>query len=302
MIHLIPEQWRGYALTTLAILSFTIGVLGTKLTLNISSADFYSLAIWGWGIGMFVATFIFYLPFKSQRLNLWPELKKHHNFFGVISILTVINGGTWFYGMSQISGGVVALLDQNVIIWSFLLGVIFLGESFSWRQLSAIGITLVGLGIISNLKGEVTLIGVLSLLLCGLSIATQSLLIKKYQVNFNTLTLTFWRGWSLVLISFLIALSLGIFEWQVETKALISVGFAQFFGLFVGRAAFIKAHEFLPMSHLSFLLLGIPIIVLLSSFWILEEPFNFQKIGGALVMLSGLIWFFTRKAKCEATD
>ncbi len=300
MLENIPLQWRGYALASLAMLSFTIGVLFTKLGLNLSTANFYSLAIWGWGIGMVVATLSFYLPLKSQRTSLIPELTKHWRFFSLISILTVINGGTWFYGMSQINGGVVALIDQNVIIWSFFLGALFLGERFSWRQLSAILITITGLAIVSNLKGEVTLPGVLSLLTCGFSIASQSLLIKKYDKSFNTMALTFWRGWSMVLFSLGIALVLGQFDFKIETVALISVGVAQFFGLFVGRAAYIKAHEFLPMSHLSFLMLGIPVIVLLSSFVLLNEPISAQKIIGALIMLSGLIWFFTRKAKRQA--
>ncbi len=297
MIHLVPHQWRGYALATLAMLSFSIGALFTKLGLNLTNADFYSLAIWGWGIGMVVASLVFYLPLKNQRQSLLPALKKHRNFFGIISILTVINGGTWFFGMSQISGGVVALLDQNVIIWSFLLGALFLGERFSWRQLSAIAITITGLAIVSSLKGEVNPIGVLSLLVCGLSISVQSLLIKKYKTPFNALALAFWRGWAMVLVSLAISLALGLFETSIELSALIAVGFAQFFGLFVGRASYIKAHEFLPMSHLSFLMLGVPIIVLLSSFIVLDEPFSLQKIIGALIMLIGLCWFFTRRAK-----
>jgi len=297
MLENIPLQWRGYALAILAMLSFTMAVLFTKLGLNLSTANFYSLGIWGWGIGMLIATFIFYLPLKSQRSTLIPELTKHWRFFSLISVLTLINGGAWFYGMSQINGGVVALIDQNVIIWSFLLGALFLGERFSWRQLSAILVTITGLVIVSNLKGEVTLPGVLSILTCGLSIASQSLLIKKYKTPFNTMALTFWRGWSMVLFSLAIALSLNQFDFKVETMALVSVGVAQFFGLFVGRAAYIKAHEFLPMSHLSFLMLGIPVITLVGSFILLNEPISAQKIIGALIMLSGLCWFFTRRAK-----
>lgn len=302
MIHLIPEQWRGYSLATLAMLSFTIGVLFTKLGLNQSQADFYSLAIWGWGIGMLVATLGFYLPVKSQRTTLIPDLKQHYKFFGIISVLTVINGGTWFYGMSQINGGVVALIDQNVLVWSFLLGALFLGERFSWRQLAAIGLTLIGLAIVSSLKGEVTLLGVLSLLTCGLSIASQSLLIKKYRKPFNALALAFWRGWSMVLVSLAFSLALGKFTLNIELPALLSVGFAQFFGLFVGRAAYIKAHEYLPMSQLSFLMLGIPITVLFASTWLLGEPLSQQKLLGAAVMLCGLVWFISRKAKRQQNN
>ncbi len=300
MLESIPMPLRGYALASLAMMSFTIGVIFTKLGLNISDTDFYSLAIFGWGFGMVVATLGFYVPLKSQRQSLIPELKTHFRFFALISILTIINGGTWFYGMSQISGGVVALIDQNVIVWSFLLGALFLGERFSWRQACAILVTITGLAIVSNLKGEVTPLGVLSLLTCGLSIASQSLLIKKYKHPINALALTFWRGWCMVLGSLAIALIVGSFEYKVELTALISVGVAQFFGLFVGRAAYIKAHEYLPMSHLSFLMLGIPVIVLLSSFVILNEAISLQKLIGALVMISGLLWFFTRKAKRES--
>ncbi len=297
MLESIPIKWRGYSLATLAMLSFTVAILFTKLGLNLTNADFYSLAIWGWGIGMVVATLGFYLPVKSQRTTLVPDLKQHYKFFGIISVLTVINGGTWFYGMSQINGGVVALIDQNVLVWSFLLGALFLGERFSWRQLSAIGLTLLGLGIVSSLKGEVTAIGVLSLLTCGFSIASQSLLIKKYGKPFNALALTFWRGWSMVLASLALSLALGKFTLNIELPALMSVGLAQFFGLFMGRAAYIKAHEYLPMSQLNFLMLGIPVTVLFASTWLLGEPLSSQKLLGAAVMLCGLVWFISRKAK-----
>jgi len=297
MLESIPAQWRGYSLALLSVLGFSIGVIFTKMAFNLSQLDFYSMAIWGWGSAMFLATLGFYLPVKSQRSSLVPELKKHTQFFAIISVLTVINGVTWFYGMSQMSGGVVALLDQNILVWTFLLGALFLGERFSWRQLCAIGLTLVGLGIVSSLKGEVTTLGIICLLICGLSIATQSLLMKMYSKPFNALALTFWRGWAMFVFSFAIYTALGSFNWSIELLAWISITFAQFFGLFLGRAAFIKAHTYLPISQLSFLMLGIPVLSLAGSFLWLGEPLSTQKIIGATIMLCGLAWFISRKAK-----
>ena len=99
--------------------------------------------------------------------------------------------------------------------------------------------------------------------------------------------------------SWLIWFSLGGFEWQVEFWALVALFSAQFFGLFIGRAAYIKAHEYLPISQLSFLMLGIPVLSLLGGYWFLQEPLGAQKIVGAAVMLVGLTWFISRKAKRE---
>lgn len=297
MLNFIPSAWRGYSLALGAVAAFSTAVLFTKWGLNISQLDFYSLAIWGWGSGIFLATLVFYLPLKSQRQNLLPELKQHYRFFALISALTVINGATWFYGMSQISGGVVSLIDQNVLVWSFLLGALFLGERFSWRQSAAIGITLLGLGIISSLEGEVTALGVICLLTCGLSISTQSLLIKLYPKPFNALSLTFWRGWAMVLVAWVFWMLLGKFQWNIEPLAFMALCAGQFFGLFMGRAAYIKAHEYLPMSQLSFLMLGIPVIVLVGSFLWLGEPLGSQKLIGASIMMLGLTWFISRKAK-----
>lgn len=297
MKRVIKHLGLGHSLALGAMLSFATAVVLTKWGLERSAADFYNLAIWGWGGGMGLATLGFYLPIKSQRQKLLPELKAHRQFFALISVLTVINGASWFYGLAQINGGVVALIDQNVLVWSFVLGTLFLGERFSWRQLCAIGITLVGLGIISSLEGEVTWDGLVGLLICGWSIATQSLLIKRYPRSFNALALTFWRGWIMVLCSWLIAVSLGTFDWHIETSAWLALAVGQGFGLFAGRAMFIKAHEFLPMSHLSFLMLGIPVLVLSASYAFLGEPLGTQKLIGAAVMMAGLSWFISRKAK-----
>jgi len=289
-----------YLYPLLAIVGFSLAVLSAKAGLNQGSdIDFYSLAIWGWTSAMLAATTCFYLPIKPQRQKLIPELKNNWRLFGVVSVLTIINGAAWFYGLSLVSGSIVALLDQNIFLWTFLFGVIFLGERFHWRELLGMGFVIVGLFVVSSIEGETTLFGVLALFVSGFSLALQSLLIKQH--TFNALSLTFWRGWSMALGSFGIWFALGNFDFGITKEAWVFMFVGQLFGLFIARAAYIKSHEFFPISQLSFLLLFVPVLVLFGSYLLLGEPLSFKKLFGASVMILGLSWFLWEKERIKKT-
>ena len=81
-----------------------------KYALNIKpEVQPFNAGIIGWILGMIVASLSFYLPVKSQRKKLIPEFKQHYKFIGLITLLTLGNGLTWFYGMSELSGGLSQL-------------------------------------------------------------------------------------------------------------------------------------------------------------------------------------------------
>ena len=119
----------------------------------------------------------------------------------------------------------------------------------------------------------------------------------KFYQNFNPLVLTFWRGWGLSLGSFLIFYALGKFSLAVSLEFLFWIGLSQVFGLFIGRAAFIKAHEFFRVGQLSFMMLSIPLIILLLSPFVLGEVISPQKILGASIMMAGLAWFIQEQRR-----
>lgn len=295
MLNLVPTQWRGYALALLTIALISAATLLAKFGLNLSALNFYNVAVWGWTSGMLMATLVFYVPVKSQRESLWPEIKKHYRFFGLISALAIVSGNSWFYGLSQINGGVFALIEQNSLIWVFLFGVLFLGEKFSKKQIAAIAVTLIGFGLISTLEGEATLIGVVSLILFGFCLAVQSLIIKKYPHDFSSFALNFCRGWSMALGSLILFSALGLFQFGIEPMALAIMCLSQFFGIFLGRSAFIHTHKYLPISQISLLMLSMSVVILIGSWLWLNEPLGAQKMIGATIIISGLIWFIRQK-------
>ncbi len=293
----------GLGFAILAILGFSLSVIFLKAAyIFYPEINFYSTAIWGWGSAMVGATFLYYLPFSRARKKVIPELKTHYKLHIIITLLALFNGLFWFYGLSVMSGGVVSLIDQNVFIWSFFLGILFLKEAFSAKEILAVGLTLLGLFIISTLEGEVTLLGILLLLMAGLSIALQSLVMKKYPQNFDALTLTFWRGWGLWFGSFLIALALKKVELSIPLGAFGLLFFSQFFGLFIGRGAYIKAHEFLPISQLSFMMLSIPVVVFSGTHFWLGEPITEKKLFGGVVMILGLVWFLWERERLKTAN
>ncbi len=287
---------NGFFWAGLAVFGFSLAVIFGKLAINSHPGiSFYNVALWGWTSGILGATLSFYLPIRTQRERLIPELRTHKKFIALITALTVGNGLLWFCAMEHLSGGVVSLLDQNAFIWSFALGVLFLGERFSQKEIFAILVMILGLIIISGLKGEVTWIGVLASLGAGFFIAVQSVVMKRYKNTFNALSLTFWRAWGLCVATFIIFGLQGKLQLSVPLNFFILIFISQYLGLFIGRAAYIKAHEYLPIGQLSFMMLFIPVIVLSGAFLFLQEGISAQKLTGSLIMLLGLFWFLYEK-------
>ncbi len=295
MLQSRSTLWQGYGVALLAIVLISAATILAKLGLNLSGLNFYSVAIWGWISGMLIATVCFYIPVKSQRQSLWTEIKTHSKFFAVISILAIISGNSWFYSLSQINGGVFGLIEQNTLLWSFILGVVFLGEKFSFTQILSVGVTLLGFGLISSLEGETTLIGIISLTVFGGCLALQSLIIKKYTQIFSPFALNFCRGWSMALGSLIILLTLGKLEYNIEPLVLGIMCLSQVCGIFLGRVAFIKTHEYLPISQINFLMIGMSVLVLFGSWLWLDEPLGFKKLIGAFIIIAGLGWFIIQK-------
>ena len=213
--------------------------------------------------------------------------------------LTIMGGVFWFYSILILESGVVALFDQVIIIWSFLLSFLFLGERATLRSLLGLGTALVGLVLVIKLGGDIPLLPILGSLGATFSIAVQSILLKKMGKNTDPIALTFIRGWLIVIFTGFIFGGLGLLMVPDSWLFVILVFISQIFGLCLARGAYITAHQHLPVFQLSAFNLLIPVFTMIGAYFWFGEAFTQQKILGGSLILLGLGWYLWWSQKKE---
>lgn len=287
----MSDSIKGYLLAISAAISFGLGTTLTKAgSVYFPDMDFLNIAFWGWGMAIILVS-LFYLPLPKARLGISSILTAHRNLVLKLIGLGWLNSAGWFYAITVVEGGIVSLLDLTLIIWSFLLGALFLREKFNWRELPGIMLAMLGIIFISSLQSKAALPGVLAMVLANLSLAVQSLLLRSYRPQIDTIALTYvracglWSGFAVILLLF------GLINTNWSWEFLLVIGISQVLGLFLGRGCYITAHRYLPISRLSLLMLLVPVITMFGTKVVINEPITQAKLIGATLILGGLAWF-----------
>lgn len=291
---------KGYALAICAGAGFGFATAMTKAgSVFEPSADFLNIAFWGWGGGMVMATAL-----TSWRPHSRTEAKKilqdHRPLWITLAGMGLINSVLWFHAITFVEGGILAVLDLSIILWSFVLGLLFLGEKFHWREVPGILLAIGGIFLISSLKQGVSWPGVAMIFAANLCLALQSLILKKYPKPINALALTFCRAWLMWSCFAVYMIVFDLINFSFGWPFLIMVAVGQFLGVFVARGAYIWAHEYLPISRLSLILLLKPPVVLFLTWWWIHEPLSGQKLLGATLTLAGLAWFIMEQKRLKS--
>lgn len=294
------ETAKGYGLAISAAVAFGLGTTLTKAgSFYFPGIDFFNIAIWGWGFAILLVSLV-YLPQAKARQAIHNISTTHRGLALKLIVLGWLNSAGWFYAITVVEGGIVSLLDLSLIVWSFLIGALFLRERFSWRELPGICLAMLGIVFISSLQSSAALPGVIALVLANLSLAVQSLIMRSYPERVDTIALTYVRAWGLWLGFAIPIIMLGLVRFDWSIGFLVLVGLGQVLGLFVGRGCYITAHRYLPISRLSLVLLLIPVVTMIGTKLLINEPITTGKVIGAALILGGLAWFIVEGKKSKA--
>lgn len=278
--------------TFLAAVSYLLADFTFRYFENISVAN---VLFWGW-LGAVMGSAPFFLGWRSRRRRLIFSVRKHWRVLILVSALTSLGGGLWFWAMAEVGSGSLALLTNAKIFWIFLLGVIFLKERVAWREIPGLLLAAGGLFLVSTLQGEVS--GLAAMLILGQTIlyALQSFFIKKYAPEVDGAVFAFGRAVMMFFFLgtfFLLRGQVSLIPWT----AVLLVSVSQIIGLVVARAFYFQAINLLPISKLSALLLLEPILVLGGAYLFFGDAVSSQKGVGAVLILGGLLWFTHEQLK-----
>lgn len=293
------NEKKGYFFVFLTGVFFAFEVIGFKEVFRRYNVYPEMAALFGVGFAFLVVT-PFFLSSVKRRKKVTLTIKRDGHILLIGTFSNAMGIVLYYYALKQTDLGPAAILIKTTVLYNVILGVVFLGERFKDREIFGIGLSIVGIYLISTLQGQINWISAFCILLSAFLFAIQSYLIKKYIPEILGLEYAYLRLLLLCVFFFLYAKSIGTF-FVPPLEVILILGFCSLLGYFLGRAFYFEAHNYLPISKLNATLLIEPIFLMFVGILFMKEPFDVQKLSGGAIILLGLylIVFHKRKVKIK---
>lgn len=284
---------KGYLFIFFTSICFGINTLFLRsYYLQFHNESPQNVAFWGM-FGSVIIVMPFFLFSKMSRQRISISVRRDGRLIFVIAVLSTLATYLWLVGLQKLSAGPVSLISKSQIIFSAVIGAIFLKERFTLFEIMGIFLAIAGVVLISTLGEEVALDGIFLILFSELLFSFQSMLVKKYAPDLSGIEFTLLRAILMVIFYFIIFYLRGELDFLPYYR-IFYLSAATVFGLMIGRALYYEAHKYLEISKLSTGMLFEPVFVLIASFLLLGEVLSLKKMEGSFLILLGL-WMTARK-------
>lgn len=247
------------------------------------------LTFWGVSTAWLIGLPFFVARQKERTRALCVVTQKPFHFSAYLACV-IINWAAWIIALQSIGPGPLSLLTKTQIIFAVLLGIFALREKLPAKQLPGLSLATLGFVSATLMPGEVTAIGASLAIISAAAAGLSSFIIKRYIANIDGLAF----AW---VLSGMLAISFGIIIAATDAftippiELIVLLGVLQFCGAIIGRAAYLYAHNLLPMTQINIYILGWPALTLVAAYFFFGDPITPQKIFGAVAITLGLAWF-----------
>ncbi|HAT1981219.1 EamA family transporter [Legionella pneumophila] len=190
--------------------------------------------------------------------------------------------------------GVASLLMQVQVFFSMFFAIIFLGEQPQVGQIIGALIAFIGIGVVAlHFDHNVSLMGFLCILAAAASWGIGNLITKKIH-SVNLIAVIVWSSFVACLPMFILSL---VFEGptsfvttyeHMTWKGILSVLYIVYISTWVGYGVWNWLIGRYPVGMVVPFTLLVPVVGILSSVFILGEPFYLWKLVAGLLVISGL--------------
>ncbi|MDH5655516.1 MAG: DMT family transporter, partial [Spirochaetia bacterium] len=168
---------RGYLFTIFASIGFGLNTIGIRYYFNsFETGTPENVAFWG----MFSSSIIllpYFLFYGKARKRIQISVKRDRNIILTVAVLSTIGAYLWMLGLKEMAAGPLSLFGKSQVIYSAILGILFLKERFTLIEFAGMAAALAGIILISQLKGEVSLTAVIYVLTSAFIYSLQSMLV-----------------------------------------------------------------------------------------------------------------------------
>jgi drug/metabolite transporter (DMT)-like permease len=242
------------------------------------ASSMYVLGIATVPVGIFAAA--------TGKLH-WRPAVRHFWFFGAIGFLIAASTVLSYRSVEFIDPGTASMLGKTGVIISLLLGVFWLRERLSYRQLLGAGMAVLGALTISFHPGDVTQLGSLLILASTFLYALHTALVKRYGQGMDFVEFFFHR--LLFTTAFLLLFAVGGREllWP-DGQTWLLLLLAGTVDVVISRALYYMTLRMFTMSVHTVILTLSPVVSILISLFLFGTFPGPQELLGGILVLAGV--------------
>lgn len=227
----------------------------------------------------------------------WRSFRPHAWFYGAVGFLVAASTVLSYESMAFLDAGTASLLGKTTTLFSVLLGLIWLRERLSRRQMAGVAVALGGVFLFAFQPGDFFRVGALLVLASSFFYALHAALVKRWGEGIGFLEFFFFR---LVASSaFLLLMALGVeglrggaFAWPGPTGWLL-LALTGTVDVVLSRTLYYLTLRALPMSVHAVILTLSPVVAILVALLLFATfPTPLQLLGGALILAGVLLVTF----------
>lgn len=232
-----------------------------------------------------ISPFIIYFYGYKNLIKIFIDNKK-----GILitSLTMSIGSSLWFYMIARFGASTTSFMENFVLIFSILLGTLFLKEKLNLFEVIGVALCLIG-SIILSMKNFVPLwdqilIGILTYIFISL----YSFFVRIYCTNIPSFVFNFFRMWIMLLVFGILNFSFGSLILP-SINILILALIAGISGIVFCMSAIIQSHKYLQISNINAFYSICPVFVSIASFLVFKEIPGIQKVIGGLIIILGSV-------------
>ena len=292
----MDRHTKAYFYAILSTLLLPVGYIANTIVLR--TANPLTAAMYMFTLTPIIAVLVTYVTGRKKKL---VKAKKHWKGLALLGLLTSISATTWFIGLSLVGPSTLGFLIRFVIVFTVILGVIFLKETFN--KLEALGITAMIAGaLIISYKGTGFAAGAVLAIISALAFSIFSLKVKGYVKRMDPMVINTGRLFFASPFVILFGLASGAFApMPIESVLLISIAALS---VVAGFTLMFKAYENADLSKVAAIGSIEPLIILVYSFAVFATlPSGLELAGGAIILAGTFLLIrFRKKPKVPAIE
>lgn len=218
----------------------------------------------------------------------------------LLSLFYIGTATTTLASYHHLSSGVATALVYTDPIWCALVGLLFLGEKFSWRVSSAIVMTILGVLLLTDVfseEMEFSAIGVMWGLLSGFTYALYLLFLPRLRLSgIPSLKLTFYVFFiSMVFLALYSLVAGGGVDAVPSTGAWIRLMLLGLLPTALSNICVTRALRLIDSTVVALLGAMEPVTAMFIGICVLGDPFSMMNISGAALILIAVAILTLRK-------
>jgi drug/metabolite transporter (DMT)-like permease len=250
-------------------------------------------AMWVLGVGTLeVSTFA-----ASRGKFRFETFRKHGWFFLAIGLLVAASTSINYTAVGYIEPGVASLLSQMSILFGLGLGVFWLRDKLTRRQMIGAAIAIVGVVVITFEPGNFLRLGALLVIGSSFIYALHAAIVKRYGSGIDFLEFFVWR---LVATTGFLIVSAGVQGQLVLPERIEAWGILLVAGtvdVVISRTLYYTALRRLPISIHSLIFTLSPVVAILWSLALFGSKPTVQELLGGVAVLVGVAIVTYRRAE-----